>query len=122
MKTKLNLRKMPALASLLLFLFGTAAGCAGENVVYPKTPAALHLDTAGRAAFREGFLAGHQDDEAHLSADHRRHPFPPQYEDAFRCGYIRGLTYTWFSFGKEARIKKEYPAYLNAYEKQFVHW
>ncbi len=72
--------------------------------------------------YRQGFLAGREDKKAGLSADHHRHPFPEGYEDAFRCGYIRGLTYGWFAFGVRKKIAKEYPQYLDAYEKQQVHW
>jgi hypothetical protein len=96
--------------------------CSGPNVPYPKTPGPLHLSYAARDVFRDGFRAGCIDAEQHLSADHRRHSFPVPYEDAFRCGYIRGLTYCWLSFGKADRIGKEYPAYLEDYQKQFVRW
>jgi hypothetical protein len=88
----------------------------------PKTPTALHLSPEGRDVYRQGFLAGREDKKASLSADHHRHAFPAAYEDAFRCGYIRGLTYGWFAFGITKRIAKEYPQYLEDYEKQQVHW
>ena len=98
------------------------ANCTGPNQPLPKTPTALHLDPAGRAVFRDGFRAGRSDEQEHLSANHKRHQYPSAFEEAFRCGYITGLTYNWFVFGKEDRIRREYPGYLDAYSKQLVHW
>ena len=98
------------------------ANCTGPNQSLPKTPTALHLDPAGRAVFRDGFRAGRSDEQQHLSANHRRHQYPVASEDAFRCGYITGLTYNWLAFGQEKRIRREYPGYLDAYSMQRVHW
>jgi len=121
MKTILDhaIRLRGTLLAVLLLSF---AGCTGVNQPLPRTPTALHLSPTERAVFREGFLAGRSDVRQHLSADHRRHAFPAASEEAFRCGYIRGLTYDWVAFGMEKRIRREYPAYSDAYFKQLVHW
>lgn len=109
------------LAALLISFIMPMANCTGPNQPLPKTPTALHLDPAGRAVFRDGFRAGRSDEQQQLSANHKRHQFPSQFENAFRCGYISGLTYWWLVIGKGDRIRKEYPAYLNDYTKQFTH-
>ena len=94
--------------------------CGGEPL--PKTPTTLHLTLEGRDVYRQGFLAGREDKKEGLSADRHRHSFPTDYEDAFRCGYVRGLTYDWFAFGLRKRVAKEYPQYLEDFDKQQVHW
>lgn len=106
---------------LMLFLL-SFAGCTGDQQPLPTTPAVLNLSLTERAVFRDGFRAGRDDVRRHLSAEHKRHSFPAASEDAFRCGYIRGLTYYWLAFGKEERIRREVPAYSDAYSKQLVHW
>ena len=109
-------------STTLMLLLLSFAGCTGDNQPLPRTPTTLNLSPYERAVFRDGFRAGRDDVRQHLSADHKRHSFPAASEEAFRCGYIRGLTYDWLAFGMEDRIRREYPAYADAYSKQLVHW
>ena len=109
---------VPVYAVFMIFLL-QLAGCTTPNQSLPQASAVLHLDSAGREVFRDGFHAGLRDKREHLVADHKRHSFPRRLEEAFRSGYITGLTYYWFFVGKESRVRKEYPQYLDAYNAPF---